>query len=398
MSSVSATLKPESVEATLLLASSGAAPIVSHASTSPASTEAPRTAEPRISAAGRMLAAQTRMHELAQALAQPSPSTPGADSVNSSAKGNASADAGTAQTVSASFSSLSTLVGIGTLNIEAGQWNGAQSAFVTNPNWPKANISVGPRDNGLAHIRDKINSAGVGVVAYLVTDATGSRLILSATGSGQANGFRIQAKPDAAQPSPDLHSLAALGFDPAQNPSGMTLVQAASDAKPDASAQHAQAFAEAFNALQGQLQSADRKPAADAIAQGAQQAVDTVTAAVSGPQADAWAQAGFSLSGSHALQWTDQGHSPETASVRSASLARMFADLAPQLAPAGLGPAPSDANSAAPAAGAVNSVPMANTAAGIRLTQQRLSEQYEQYEQPDPSASKASDSQEPAVA
>lgn len=106
----------------------------------------------------------------------------------------------TAQTVtSANFSSLSTVVGLDSLSIQLGSWNSAQSTFATNPNWPKASVMLGPRDDSIERVRDKINAAGVGVVAAVISDATGSRLVLRSTASGQSNGFKVEVSPPAAE-------------------------------------------------------------------------------------------------------------------------------------------------------------------------------------------------------
>ena len=47
-------------------------------------------------------------------------------------------------------------------------------------------ISVGPPEKSLAQLRDAINAANAGVTASILTDASGSRLLLrsSATGTG----------------------------------------------------------------------------------------------------------------------------------------------------------------------------------------------------------------------
>jgi flagellar hook-associated protein 2 len=149
-----------------------------------------------------------------------------------------------AQTVSsASFSGLGTTIGLGTLNLEVGTWNGSQSAFLTNPNWPKASLTIGPKDNSLERVRDRINASGVGVVASVISDATGSRLVLRASGTGSSQGFKVDAKPDDAAAAAAVaqagagggasadQSLQALGFNPSANEAGMMQVQTATDAQ-----------------------------------------------------------------------------------------------------------------------------------------------------------------------
>ncbi|WP_294636676.1 hypothetical protein [uncultured Aquabacterium sp.] len=131
------------------------------------------------------------------------------------------------------FSGLGTTVGLGTLNLDIGTWGGSDSAFVTNPNWPKAAVWTGPKDTSLERVRDRINAAGVGVSAMVVSDASGSRLILRASATGGANGFKVTATPD--PQSPDIPNsarieLSELAYSDPQSGQGMKLLQAGSDA------------------------------------------------------------------------------------------------------------------------------------------------------------------------
>lgn len=134
-------------------------------------------------------------------------------------------------TASATFSSLSTVVGIGTLNIELGNWNTSLSTFSTNPNWPKASVMLGPKDTSLERIRDKINAAGVGVIALVVSDATGSRLVLRSTSTGEANGFKASAEPTGEASGQAAQALASLGVDPQSVGGNDPLTQPAQDAR-----------------------------------------------------------------------------------------------------------------------------------------------------------------------
>lgn len=135
-------------------------------------------------------------------------------------------------TSSATFSGLGTTIGLGTLNLEVGSWNGSMSAFMTNPNWPKASLTIGPKDNSLERVRDRINASGVGVLASVISDATGSRLVLRASATGGHNAFKIDATPDEAEVAVKGQAdLRALGFDPLTNPVGMGQLQAAQDAE-----------------------------------------------------------------------------------------------------------------------------------------------------------------------
>lgn len=208
----------------------------------------PTPAEPvqtKLSTEGKLQSAQSSYQAAAQQLAQDMSwantmvQSNQASAVSASADSSASAgeyavevsSLATAQaTTSASFSGVGTVIGIGTLNIELGSLNSSQTAFTTNPNWPKSDVRLGPHDNSLERIRDKINAAGVGVVASVISDATGSRLVLRSTSTGADNGFKVSASgEDGKPPSPDL---AALGFDPAlaQAQQGTVQTQAAADA------------------------------------------------------------------------------------------------------------------------------------------------------------------------
>lgn len=133
-------------------------------------------------------------------------------------------------TVATHFSPLATTIGLGTLNIEVGRWSDSYSSFTTNPNWPKASVMTGPGDTSVARLRDKINGAGVGVIANVISDSTGTYLILRATSAGRDNGFRITATPSPEASTEQAQALKDLEFDPASNPDGMQLTQQGQDA------------------------------------------------------------------------------------------------------------------------------------------------------------------------
>lgn len=107
-----------------------------------------------------------------------------------------------------------TPIGVGAIHIEIGTWNTERSAFTSNPNWPKSSIVVGPNDASLEAVRDKINAAGMGVVATIISDATGSRLMLTSTSTGTDFGFKVSGEDDTSEA-----------------PLGMQVTQAARDAQ-----------------------------------------------------------------------------------------------------------------------------------------------------------------------
>lgn len=126
------------------------------------------------------------------------------------------------------------VVGEGTLRIELG-------TFTPNPSAPPAatfaaktaatavDIAIGPGDNTLEKIRDKINASNAGVTASLVKDSTGVRLVLRGA-TGAENGFKVSVT-DADGGNTDATGLSALAFDPSADVKNMTESQAATNAK-----------------------------------------------------------------------------------------------------------------------------------------------------------------------
>ena len=93
-------------------------------------------------------------------------------------------------------------------------------------------ITIGAGDTSLASIRDKINAAGAGVSASIITDSSGSRLSLRSTTTGAINGFQITAT-EAVDDGNPATGLSALNFDGSTGAvnSQLTLNQFAQDAK-----------------------------------------------------------------------------------------------------------------------------------------------------------------------
>ena len=116
----------------------------------------------------------------------------------------------TSQTnATATYASPEALVGEGTLHLDIGSWNAGQSAFTAKSGSSTVDIAIGPPAQTLAQVRDKINLAGAGVTASVLTDASGSRLVLRSSMSGVENGFRVGVTESGTA------GLAALAFDPA---------------------------------------------------------------------------------------------------------------------------------------------------------------------------------------
>jgi len=127
--------------------------------------------------------------------------------------------------VSGFFASSAASVGAGNLHIDLGSWNTPPSAFTAQTGSTGIDIAVSATDT-LASLSDKINAAGAGVNASIVTDSTGSRLVLSSRTTGAGNGFRVTATNNDSSNT----ALSALGYDPASGTTGTTLTQSGVDA------------------------------------------------------------------------------------------------------------------------------------------------------------------------
>lgn len=135
-----------------------------------------------------------------------------------------------AQSVVSQATSSTAPVGAGTMTIELGQWGtGTPPSFTSKSGATAVNITVSATDT-LASVRDKINSSGSGVLASVVTDATGSRLVVRSSTTGEVNGFRISTA-DADGNNGDASGLSALAYDPSASITSMTQNAAAQDAK-----------------------------------------------------------------------------------------------------------------------------------------------------------------------
>ena len=128
-----------------------------------------------------------------------------------------------------SLNSASAAVGSGTMTLELGEWEQEPLQFVPHVGRNATTVNV-EADDTLATLRDKINAAGAGVTAALVTDSTGVRLSLRSTDSGKENGFRVQVSDNDGTPT-DNSGLSRFAFDPANNTSGTELKRPGSNAE-----------------------------------------------------------------------------------------------------------------------------------------------------------------------
>lgn len=133
---------------------------------------------------------------------------------------------------SSAFASKTATVGEGTLRIQLGNYVTDNSVappavtFNAKAAASAVDIAIGPGDNTLEKIRDRINSANAGITASIVNDAAGSRLVMRGA-NGESNAFQVSVIEDAAAPG-----LSALAFDASTGAtSAMALTQSAQNAK-----------------------------------------------------------------------------------------------------------------------------------------------------------------------
>jgi flagellar hook-associated protein 2 len=197
------------------------------------------TIQTTISAFGAVQSALSTFRDAAQALTLPStwqattgtssdPTAATVSTTSGAAAGNYAISvtnlASSQSTVSATYASGTALVGAGTLHINLGTWTGNAFATQTDPTTgaAKAGIDItATATDTLSTLADKINAANAGVSAAIVTDTTGSRLVLSSSTTGAANGFQV-TNPDGA--------LAGLAYDPSTGTTGTTLTQPGANA------------------------------------------------------------------------------------------------------------------------------------------------------------------------
>lgn len=137
-----------------------------------------------------------------------------------------------AQTVTAAAqpTSASTL-NAGSLTIELGTWTGepTPTGFTAKSGSAPVTVTIGAGETSLASIRDKINGAGAGVVASIVTDANGARLSIRSKDTGAENGFRIAAA-ETVDDGAAGTGLSALAYDATGGASQMSRTQSAINA------------------------------------------------------------------------------------------------------------------------------------------------------------------------
>lgn len=130
-----------------------------------------------------------------------------------------------AQSVASAAVPIGTAMGGGSLSIQIGDWSGGSFAAGSAA---AVDVSIDASDS-LTDIARKINATGAGVSATVLRDASGERLLMRSSETGEVNGFRIQATDDDGNPN-DANGLSRLAFDPG-TATGMVLSQAAENAQ-----------------------------------------------------------------------------------------------------------------------------------------------------------------------
>lgn len=119
----------------------------------------------------------------------------------------------------------------GTLTIQLGTWTTTAgspptpTAFAADSTKTAISVVIPSGITSLALVASKINDANAGVSATVISDASGERLMIRSTSTGEVSGFKITAASGASA------GLQALTYDPLNASSGTTMTQAAQNAK-----------------------------------------------------------------------------------------------------------------------------------------------------------------------
>ena len=134
-----------------------------------------------------------------------------------------------AQTLASAAYPASMTVGAGVIHIDLGTWAAGQTSLAPKSGSTTADVTILSTDT-LADVRDKINAAKSGVMASIVNDASGSRLVLRSSETGAENGFRITTT-DGDGNDGDAAGLSALAYAPDSGINRLTRTETAVDAK-----------------------------------------------------------------------------------------------------------------------------------------------------------------------
>ena len=126
----------------------------------------------------------------------------------------------------AALTTPSTVGADGSLSIAIGTWSGntfTQGSATAIP------VSISSADT-LTTVASKINSAGAGVSASVVTSGTEQRLLISGTNTGAANGFKITALDGSTEITDGVTGVGKFSYTSTTGTNGLTRTQAAQNA------------------------------------------------------------------------------------------------------------------------------------------------------------------------
>jgi len=126
----------------------------------------------------------------------------------------------------AALTTTSTVGANGSLSIAIGTWSG--STFTQGSATP-VSVSISSTDT-LTTVASKINSAGAGVSASVVTSGTEQRLLISGTNTGAANGFKITALDGSTEITDGVTGVGKFSYTSTTGTNGLTRTQAAQNA------------------------------------------------------------------------------------------------------------------------------------------------------------------------
>ena len=193
-----------------------------------------KTLQTKFSAYGQIKSGMTALQTALQALTNPS--TWSAVTATSSDNASVAVTAGdgatagnvtvavsqlaTAQTLaSTAYGSTTSTTGAGSITIQLGKWSADSSSF-TPGSTGAVTINIASGSDSLTSVRDQINAANAGVTASIVTDSSGSRLVMRGNATGESAGFQVSVN-DADGNNTDAAGLSALAYDPSNGVSSM---------------------------------------------------------------------------------------------------------------------------------------------------------------------------------
>ena len=112
-------------------------------------------------------------------------------------------------TASAALLPVGGALGAGTLRLQLGKWTVVPASFTATVGVAPVDIVVSATDT-VTDVASKINGAGAGVTATVLNDASGQRLLLRSSSTGEAAGFELTVPTDADGNTGDAAGLSRL--------------------------------------------------------------------------------------------------------------------------------------------------------------------------------------------